>query len=307
MSSDSKLRIVFMGTPDFAVASLDAIRQAPFDIVGVVTAPDKPSGRGLHVHSSPVKTYAQEHGMHILQPTKLKDENFLHELESLHADLFVVVAFRMLPEVVWSMPRLGSINLHGSLLPQFRGAAPIQRAIMAGVPETGVTTFLLQHEIDTGHILMQERIPITENMTAGELHDTMMPIGAKLLVKTIEAMASGHVQPIPQETVMPEECFHAPKIFRDDMRIPWEKSTAVVHQHVRGLSPYPAAWTTFRDLTLKVYAGKPLPGILLHEMFETDGSTYLRFACADGAYEVTDVQLEGKKRMDIQSFLRGLR
>lgn len=307
MSSDLKLRIVFMGTPDFAVASLDAIRQAPFDIVGVVTAPDKPSGRGLHVHSSPVKTYAQEHGMHILQPTKLKDENFLRELESLHADLFVVVAFRMLPEVVWSMPRLGSINLHGSLLPQFRGAAPIQRAIMAGVPETGVTTFLLQHEIDTGHILMQERIPITENMTAGELHDTMMPIGAKLLVKTIEAMASGHVQPIPQETVMPEECFHAPKIFRDDMRIPWEKSTAVVHQHVRGLSPYPAAWTTFRDLTLKVYAGKPLPGILLHEMFETDGSTYLRFACADGAYEVTDVQLEGKKRMDIQSLLRGLR
>jgi methionyl-tRNA formyltransferase len=307
MSSDLKLRIVFMGTPDFAVASLDAIRQAPFDIVGVVTAPDKPSGRGLHVHSSPVKTYAQEHGMHILQPTKLKDENFLRELESLHADLFVVVAFRMLPEVVWSMPRLGSINLHGSLLPQFRGAAPIQRAIMAGVPETGVTTFLLQHEIDTGHILMQERIPITENMTAGELHDTMMPIGAKLLVKTIEAMASGHVQPIPQETVMPEECFHAPKIFHDDMRIPWEKSTAVVHQHVRGLSPYPAAWTTFRDLTLKVYAGKPLPGILLHEMFETDGSTYLRFACADGAYEVTDVQLEGKKRMDIQSLLRGLR
>jgi len=209
--------------------------------------------------------------------------------------------------VVWSMPRLGSINLHGSLLPQFRGAAPIQRAIMAGVPETGVTTFLLQHEIDTGHILMQERIPITENMTAGELHDTMMPIGAKLLVKTIEAMASGHVQPIPQETVMPEECFHAPKIFRDDMRIPWEKSTAIVHQHVRGLSPYPAAWTTFRDLTLKVYAGKPLPGTLLHEMFETDGSTYLRFACADGAYEVTDVQLEGKKRMDIQSLLRGLR
>ena len=245
--------------------------------------------------------------MHILQPTKLKDENFLRELESLHADLFVVVAFRMLPEVVWSMPRLGSINLHGSLLPQFRGAAPIQRAIMAGVPETGVTTFLLQHEIDTGHILMQERIPITENMTAGELHDTMMPIGAKLLVKTIEAMASGHVQPIPQETVMPEECFHAPKIFRDDMRIPWEKSTAVVHQHVLGLSPYPAAWTTFRDLTLKVYAGKPLSGIPLHEMFETDGSTYLRFACADGAYEVTDVQLEGKKRMDIQSLLRGLR
>ncbi|MFM7813467.1 MAG: methionyl-tRNA formyltransferase [Flavobacteriales bacterium] len=301
------LRIVFMGTPEFAVASLDAIRLAGFDIVGVVTAPDKPSGRGLNMHASAVKTYAVNHGLRILQPLKLKDESFVRELASLQADLFVVVAFRMLPEVVWSMPKLGSINLHGSLLPQFRGAAPIQRAIMSGVHETGVTTFLLQHEIDTGHILFQERIPITEHMTAGELHDTMMPIGATLLVKTIHALACGEAQPIPQDSVMPDACLHAPKIFREDMRVDWQKSVREVDQQVRGLSPYPAAWTTFRELTLKIYAGKPLPHHPIEHAVETDGSTYLRFACADGAYEVTDVQLEGKKRMDVQSLLRGLR
>ncbi|MFM7309177.1 MAG: methionyl-tRNA formyltransferase, partial [Flavobacteriales bacterium] len=228
------LRIVFMGTPEFAVASLDAIRLAGFDIVGVVTAPDKPSGRGLNMHASAVKTYAVNHGLRILQPLKLKDESFVRELASLQADLFVVVAFRMLPEVVWSMPKLGSINLHGSLLPQFRGAAPIQRAIMSGVHETGVTTFLLQHEIDTGHILFQERIPITEHMTAGELHDTMMPIGATLLVKTIHALACGEAQPIPQDSVMPDACLHAPKIFREDMRVDWQKSVREVDQQVRG-------------------------------------------------------------------------
>lgn len=301
------LRIVFMGTPEFAVASLDAIRLAGFDIVGVVTAPDKPSGRGLHMHASAVKTYAVNHGLRVLQPQKLKDESFVQELASLQADLFVVVAFRMLPEVVWSMPKLGSINLHGSLLPQFRGAAPIQRAIMSGVHETGVTTFLLQHEIDTGHILLQERIPITEHMTAGELHDAMMPIGAALLVKTIHALARGEAHPIPQDSLMPDACMHAPKIFREDMRIDWQKSVREVDQHVRGLSPYPTAWTVYRELTLKVFAGKPMVLHVMNEPIETDGATYLRFACADGAYEVTDVQLEGKKRMDIQSLLRGLR
>ncbi|WP_132535282.1 methionyl-tRNA formyltransferase [Pedobacter psychrotolerans] len=301
------MKIVFMGTPDFAVASLDALVQANFDIVAVVTAPDKPAGRGQKINESAVKKYAVEKSIPVLQPEKLKNPEFLAALKSYQADLQVVVAFRMLPEVVWNMPPKGTINLHGSLLPQYRGAAPINHAIINGEKESGVTTFFLTHEIDTGDIILSDSTPIGDDETAGELHDKLMVIGANLLVKTVTAISNGDFteQPQPQS----DELKHAPKIFKDDCKIDWNNSSALIHNLIRGLSPYPTAFTLLNDKTLKIFKAEPEekePGIATGG-FLTDGKTYLKFATKDGFIKLLDIQFEGKKRMLIEDFLRGMR
>ena len=303
------LRIVFMGTPEFAVASLAALHGSAHQVVGVVTVADKPSGRGLQVHTSAVKQFAVAHHIPVLQPVKLRDPEFLQALSTWQADLFVIVAFRMLPEVVWQMPPLGSINLHGSLLPRYRGAAPINRAIMNGDVETGVTTFFLQHEIDTGRVIRREKIAIGEDMTAGELHDIMMHVGARVLVETVDAIADGSADATAQEELSApgEDVPAAPKIFKDDCKIDWTKTAKEIHNQVRGLSPYPAACTEFGGKVFKVYRGKPLAGSALDTAFKTDGKSYLHFRCADGVYSVLTLQPEGKKRMEIDEFLRGWR
>ena len=301
------MKIVFMGTPDFAVASLDALVQAKFDVVAVVTAPDKPAGRGQKINESAVKKYAVEKSIPVLQPEKLKNPEFLAALKSYQADLQVVVAFRMLPEVVWNMPSKGTINLHGSLLPQYRGAAPINHAIINGEKESGVTTFFLTHEIDTGDIILSDRTPIGDDETAGELHDKLMVIGANLLVKTVTAISNGDFteQPQPQS----DELKHAPKIFKEDCKIDWNNSSAMIHNLIRGLSPYPTAFTLLNDKTLKIFKAEPEekePGIAAGG-FLTDGKTYLKFATKDGFIKLLDIQFEGKKRMLIEDFLRGMR
>ena len=303
------LRLVFMGTPEFAAASLEALCQSRHQVVGVVTVADKPAGRGLQLQSSPVKTLALQHNIPVLQPLKLKDPTFIEELKALHADLFVVVAFRMLPEVVWNMPPMGSINLHGSLLPKYRGAAPINRAIMNGETETGVTIFFLQHEIDTGKVIASERMPIGPDMSAGELHDTMMHLGARALVEAIDSIADGRAEAVEQNELMPagEDIPSAPKIFKEDCRIDWSQSVAKVHNHVRGLSPYPAAWTEWDGKVFKIYRGVPIAGKQQSDDVETDGKSFLNFRCADGVYSATFIQPEGKKRMVIEEFLRGWR
>ena len=303
------LRIVFMGTPEFAATSLEALCKSHHQIVGVVTVADKPAGRGLQLQSSPVKTLALQHDIAVFQPLKLKDPVFLEELKALQADLFVVVAFRMLPEVVWNMPPLGSINLHGSLLPKYRGAAPINRAIMNGETETGVTIFFLQHEIDTGKVIARESMPIGPDTTAGELHDEMMHIGAKALVNAIDTIADGSAHAVEQNELMPasEEVPSAPKIFKEDCRIDWSQNVMQVHNHVRGLSPYPAAWTDLEGRIFKIFKGAPVHGKQQSDPFETDGKTFLNFRCADGVYSAQTIQPEGKKRMEVVEFLRGWR
>jgi len=306
------LRIVFMGTPEFAVASLNALVTAGCNVVGVITAPDKPGGRGMKLQESAVKKYAVEKGLRILQPEKLKNPQFLDELKSLQADLQIVVAFRMLPEIVWNMPPVGTVNVHGSLLPQYRGAAPINWAIINGEKETGVTTFKLKHEIDTGDILLQERMPIGENETAGELHDRMKELGAQLLLKTVQGIAEGTLQETPQSSVishLSSDIKHAPKIFTKTCRIDWNRNVAGVHNLIRGLSPFPGAFTTLNGKTLKIYGSEKevvQPSITVGE-FETDGKTFLKFACVEGYVLVKELQLEGKKRMSVEEFLRGYR
>lgn len=301
------MRIVFMGTPDFAVASLDALVQANFDVVAVVTAPDRPAGRGQKLNESAVKKYAVEKHIPVLQPEKLKNPEFLETLASYKADLQVVVAFRMLPEVVWNMPPKGTINLHGSLLPQYRGAAPINHAIINGEKESGVTTFFLTHEIDTGNIILSDSVPIADDETAGELHDNLMHTGANLLVKTLKAIEAGEVseQPQPQSG----DLKHAPKIFKDDCKIDWNNQAQAIYNLIRGLSPYPTAFTFLNDKTLKIFKAEledKEPGIVAGG-FLTDGKTYLKFAAKDGFIKLLDIQYEGKKRMLIEDFLRGMR
>ena len=303
------MRIVFMGTPDFAVASLDALVNAGFDVVGVITAPDKPAGRGQKVAESAVKKYAVSKNLPVLQPEKLKSPEFIEQLCALNADLQVVVAFRMLPEVVWNMPPKGTINLHASLLPQYRGAAPINWAVINGETETGVTTFFLKHEIDTGDILLAEKVPVGDEDTAGDIHDKLMQTGAALLVKTVQAIADGQYQEIPQSSITGETLKHAPKIFKDTCQINWNKPVKQVYNLIRGLSPYPTAFTTFDNKTLKIFKAEiqeKEPGIQPGG-YLTDGKTCLKFACRDGFICAKNVQLEGKKRMDIEDFLRGLR
>lgn len=300
------MSIIFMGTPDFAVASLRALLEAGEKIVAVVTAPDKPAGRGQKLQLSAVKRYALEQNLPLMQPTNLKDPQFLVELQNYHADLQVVVAFRMLPEVVWNMPPKGTINLHASLLPQYRGAAPINHAIMNGEKESGVSTFLLQHEIDTGNILFSEKVAIEPNDTAGDLHDHLMDVGAQLLVKTVKAIRNnenkGTPQPEDQSTLK-----SAPKIHKEDCRIDWSQSTKHVYNFIRGLSPYPTAFTILNGKVLKIFKAKPLQEIPNSSpgTYKSDGKTFLYFACQDGYIAVETLQIEGKKKMDISDFLRG--
>ena len=298
-----------MGTPEFAVASLDALVNAGCKIVGVITAPDKPAGRGMKLQQSAVKVYAQEKGLYIMQPEKLKNPGFLEELQSLKADLQVVVAFRMLPEAVWNMPPMGTINVHGSLLPQYRGAAPINWAIINGEKQTGVTTFKLQHEIDTGNILLQEIIPIGDDETAGELHDKMKGVGAELLVKTIRGLAENTISEIPQQSVKPGDIKHAPKIFTDTCKIDWTKSASDIHNLVRGLSPYPGAFTYLKEKTFKIFRSKIeiTPHHAEPGSYATDHKSFLKFACKDGYIHALEIQPEGKKRMPVEDFLRGFR
>ena len=309
----SKPRIIFMGTPEFAVPSLDKLLQAGYDIVGVITAPDKPAGRGMQLRESAIKKYASANNLKILQPEKLKDPEFLQELKNLKADLQVVVAFRMLPEVVWNMPPMGTINLHASLLPQYRGAAPINWAIINGAKETGATTFKLQHQIDTGNILLQQKIIIGDDETAGELHDAMKDVGADVLVKTVNGLVNKTLQEIPQgstETTGRVDDItlkSAPKIFTETCKIDWHKNADEIYNLIRGLSPYPGAFTFFYNKTLKIYRAKKeisLPVTATGE-FETDKKTYLKFACTNGCISITELQLEGKKRMTVEDFLRG--
>src|SRR5690606_27264367 len=302
------MSIIFMGTPDFAVASLKALLEAGENVVAVVTAADKPAGRGQKLQQSAVKRYALEQDLPILQPTNLKDPSFLAELKGYHADLQVVVAFRMLPEVVWDMPKKGTINLHASLLPQYRGAAPINHAIINGEKESGVTTFLLQHEIDTGNILFSEKVAIEDNYTAGDLHDQLMNVGAKLLVKTVSALKDNKVTGIPQ-VANSGYLKAAPKIHKEDCRIDWSKSSNNVYNFIRGLSPYPTAFTKLNGKILKIFKATLL--FELHDIpdgdYKSDGKSFLYYACPDGYIDVKVLQLEGKKKMDISDFLRGYR
>lgn len=300
-------RIIFMGTPEFAVASLEALVTAGFNIVAVITAPDKPAGRGMKLTQTAVKNYAVAHGLKVLTPEKLKNPQFLEELRSYAADLQVVVAFRMLPELVWNMPMMGTINLHGSLLPQYRGAAPINWAVINGEIETGVTTFKLQHEIDTGDILLQAKFPIGADETAGDIHDRMKDIGAGLLVKTVEGLAAGELEEVPQ---LKQEIVHrAPKIFTDTGKIDWEKPIAEIYNLIRGLSPYPAAFTYLGSKMLKIYRAEKVAMFPTHApgVYDTDNKTFLRFSAQDGYILLKEIQLEGKKRMLVEDFLRGHR
>ncbi len=299
-----RLKIVFMGTPEFAVPGLNRLLEEGFDIVAVVTAPDKPKGRGKQIGTSPVKDFAVEKGLIVLQPTNLKDPGFQTELKSLQADVQIVVAFRMLPEAVWDMPPMGSYNLHASLLPDYRGAAPINWAIINGEKETGVTTFKLKHEIDTGNILFQEKEPIHPDDNVGTLYERLMNRGAELLVKTAYALESGEVALKAQVVKDPK---HAPKIFREDCEINWDDQTINIHNKIRGLSPYPAAWTSLNGKTLKVYkteisseSSNKTPGTIL-----SDNKTYLEVATRDGSLRLIEIQLQGKKRMMAGDFLRG--
>lgn len=306
-------KIVYMGTPDFAVEPLRRLVEGGYNVVCVVTMPDKPVGRHHDVlQQSPVKQYAVGQGIPVLQPERLKDESFLDALRSYDPDLGVVVAFRMLPEVVWAMPRLGTFNLHAALLPQYRGAAPINWAIINGDKETGITTFFLDHDIDTGQVIYRQAVPIHEEDDVEAVHDRLMMLGADLVLKTVDDVERGVVKPIPQDQLTVEGPLRpAPKIFRETCQIRWAELTArEVYNFVRGLSPYPAAWTTLNDTMLKIYKCTPLPIAMESEAatpgtIETDGKTYLHIACREGWVSIVSLQLAGKRRMDIEDFLRG--
>jgi methionyl-tRNA formyltransferase len=310
------LRIVYMGTPDFAVESLRCLVERGYNVVGVITMPDKPAGRGHKIQFSPVKQYALGHNLPLLQPEKLKDEAFIEALRAWQADLQIVVAFRMLPEVVWNMPKYGTFNLHASLLPQYRGAAPINWAVMNGDTETGITTFFLKHEIDTGEVIQQVKIPIADTDDVGIVHDKLMVLGGKLVTETVDAIINGTVKSIPQEKMaVVGELRPATKIFKDTCRIAWNNTVINIYNHVRGLSPYPAAWTELHQpgseepLPVKIFQTEKIdkphsnkPGSIL-----TDGKTYLHVAVADGFISVKSLQLPGKKRLQTEELLRGFK
>lgn len=315
--SKESLRIVFFGTPDFAVESLRRLVEGGYNIVGVVTMPDKEAGRGHKLLQSPVKQYAVEHGLRLLQPERLKNPQFVEELRSLKADLQIVIAFRMLPEVVWNMPPLGTFNLHASLLPKYRGAAPINWAVINGETETGVTTFFLKHEIDTGDIIQQRRISIGDNDNVGIVHDKLMMMGADMVIETVDAIINGTVKPIPQDELCKAgtEASPAPKIFKDTCKIDWDKTMHEVRNLVRGLSPYPAAWTEITDSTGITHTAKIFEVSLTDEPqacrpageMWSDKSGRLLVACRDGVISIDQLQLAGKKRMSAADFLRGFR
>lgn len=308
------LRIVFMGTPDFAVESLRILVENQYNVVGVITMPDKPSGRGHKIQYSAVKKYALDNNLPLLQPEKLKDETFLKELKLWNADLQIVVAFRMLPEVVWNMPRLGTFNLHGSLLPQYRGAAPINWAIINGEKETGVTTFFLTHEIDTGKIIFQDKIKIEETDNAGKIHDELMHLGARLVKETVDIILEEKVDAVDQSQFYTneQELKAAPKIFKETCRIDWNQNAEQIHNLIRGLSPYPAAWTELctkgkEPQPVKIYASEKViadnptsPGTIY-----TDNKSYLHIACKDGYINIKEIQFPGKKAMKTDELMRG--
>lgn len=311
-----ELRIVYMGTPDFAVESLKALVEGGYNVVGVVTMPDKPIGRhGSVLQASPVKQYAIEKGLNVLQPVKLKDEAFVEELRSLNADLQIVVAFRMLPEVVWNMPRLGTFNLHASLLPQYRGAAPINWAVINGDTETGITTFFLQHEIDTGRVIQQVKVPISDTDNVGDVHDRLMMLGGQLVVETVDNIINGTVTSVEQDDMLAEgeNLRPAPKIFHDTCRIDWKgMNMKQIYDFIRGLSPYPAAWTELvngdKVLSVKIFEAEKIPadssqynrGAIL-----TDGKSEVKVAVDGGYVRVKTMQIAGKKKMQTEEFLRG--
>ena len=295
-----------MGTPDFAVASLKVLVEAGYNIVGVITATDKYGGRGgKKLLESPVKKYAQSQGLNILQPKNLKAPDFVEEVKALEADLQIVVAFRMLPVVIWDMPRLGTYNLHGSLLPKYRGAAPIHWAVINGDKETGVSTFKLKHEIDTGDILMQRSIPIHETDTTGDVHDRMMKVGAQVVLETVQIIEKGEVAFTPQDNSLVSK---APKLYHETCEIDWNQSTDTIYDFIRGLSPFPGAWTKYEDGEMKVYWADR--DTVEHDeeagSMATDGKRYLRFASNDGYLYIKDLKVSGKRRMDVKSFLNGL-
>lgn len=302
------MRIIFMGTPDFAVASLEALINNGYQVVAVVTAPDRPAGRGRKIRESAVKQYSIQQNIPVLQPEKLRDPNFISQLQKLRADLQVVVAFRMLPEVVWNMPPLGTINVHASLLPQYRGAAPINHAIINGETETGVTTFQLNHQIDTGNILLHKKIKIEEEDNVGTLHDKLMALGAKALIETVNGLENNTIEAVDQdEIIQGSELKTAPKIFKQDCEIDWNKKTIEIFNLIRGLSPYPGAFTTLNGLNLKIFHTEIEKEIPTHQPGDiiSDGKTFLKFATADGYLKIIELQLEGKKRNGIEEFLRG--
>ena len=299
-----------MGTPEFAVGSLAALINVGFNVVAVVTMPDKPAGRGLNLQQSAVKQYALQYNIPVLQPEKLKNTEFIEQLRSYNADLQVVVAFRMLPVIVWDMPPMGTINVHASLLPHYRGAAPINWAIINGEKETGITTFKLQHEIDTGDILLQEKVTIKESETVGTLHDKLKNVGASLLVETVKGLANNTIKEQPQAAFDLSSLKHAPKIFTETCKIDWKASVQEIYNLIRGLNPYPAAFTTLHDKKVKLFdcviEKKESISTNLGEVF-TDGKTELKFAAKDGYIVVKELQIEGKKRMKTEDFLRGYR
>lgn len=305
-----------MGTPDFAVYPLKKLVEAGIQVVGVVTNPDKPAGRGQNIQESAVKKYALEAGLKILQPEKFRNEEFLKELAALKADLQLVVAFKMLPEVVWDMPPLGTVNLHASLLPDYRGAAPINWVIINGEKHSGVTTFLLKHEIDSGNVIFQEKVDIPEDMTAGELHDELMVEGADLLLRTVRAIENGEYPLVEQSNLLQgREAIHAPKIFKEDMRIDWNRPLDIIYNHIRGLSPYPAAWTEIRNCStgivtaLKIFKTEKIR--CSHDRMtgsvETNGHTTFDIYVPGGMVRIVELQLSGKRKMKTEEFLRGFR
>lgn len=310
------MRIIFFGTPEFAVASLDKLVKEKCQVVAAVTAPDKPAGRGLQMQISAVKSYCLQHNIPVLQPANLKDENFLNELKGYAADLQIVVAFRMLPEKIWNMPPLGTFNLHGSLLPKYRGAAPINWCIINGDKETGVTTFKLQQQIDTGQVLMRDKVSIGENTTAGELHDELMNVGANLLWESVKKIQHAYESKVPLEFFPQDEkqVSHAPKIFKQDCKIDWSKPAQQVHNLIRGLSPFPGTYATLNngdglEKQLKIF-GTEMEGekcVGTNGSLITDNQTFIKVCCSGQVLAIKSLQLEGKKRMDVASFLKGFK
>lgn len=309
------LRIVFMGTPEFAVPSLTALVENGYNVVAVVTTPDKPAGRGLKTHESDVKKAAMKMGLPILQPEKLKDPDFVETMKALRPDLGIVIAFRMLPEIIWAMPTFGTFNLHASLLPQYRGAAPINWAIINGEKETGVTTFMLNHEIDKGGIIGQIREPIGDDDTVGSVYDRLMETGKGLVLDTVERIAAGTANPVEQQHIDESTLKPAPKIFKEDCRIDWTKGGRTIIDFIRGLSPYPAAWTELYSadnapLTAKIFSARFIPGDVRATeagKLSSDGKSYIHISCADGKIDISELQIAGKKRMSVKELLLGFR
>lgn len=311
MENQNKLKIIYMGTPGFAVEPLSKLLENGYDIAAVVTAPDKPAGRGRELKPSEVKQFALKHSLPVLQPEKLRDEQFINDLKAYNADLFVVVAFRMLPEAVWGIPPKGTINLHASLLPDYRGAAPINHAIINGEKETGVTTFVISHEIDTGNILLQKRVKIADDETAGGLHDKLMHTGSELLAETVEMIKNNSIQPVPQPDI--HDLKPAPKLFRETCEINWDMPAEQIRNLIRGLSPYPGAWSELKNgdktIQLKIYKATAETGEITEKpgTIITDGKNYLKAACGDGYIFIEEMQVQGKKTMTVKPFLAGFR